>query len=208
MGTSKQAVKGYGVFTKKGNYVYRTEAYLQWGLSEKTIGTVIMLNPGTASEKGRLIENELQCFEVNLDPTMHTIVSVINKAYKDQPLEGRVYIYNLFALQNPRDREAIHLYNELWSTNEPLICDLPMAKEELLQRFNEGSWIWLAWGCEESSKRLRDKKELFFNLVNESNAKIIGLKGNSKLKYYHPLARIPRKNEKFVEQFEGIFVYS
>lgn len=205
MRINKQAVKGYGVFIKKGNYIFRTEAYLQWGSSEKSIGTVMMLNPGSASERGELVENELQCYELNLDPTMHAIVSVINEAYKNQHLDGRVYIYNLFALQNPRDREAINLFNELWSTNEPLICDLPMPKEKLLQRLNEGSWTWLAWGCEESSKRVRNKKELFYSLVKDSTAKIIGLKGNSELKFYHPLARISGKNEKFVAQFEGVF---
>ena len=89
MSTKNQIVKGYGSFIQKDNYVYRTEAYLQWGSSEKTIGTVIMLNPGKASEKGELVEDELQEFELNLDSTMRSIIAVIKEAYKDQHLEGR-----------------------------------------------------------------------------------------------------------------------
>ena len=46
MSTKNQLVKGYGSFMKKDNYVYRTEAYLQWESSEKTIDTIIMLNLG------------------------------------------------------------------------------------------------------------------------------------------------------------------
>ena len=52
MCTKKQSVKGFGKFIKKDNYVYRTEAFLQWGTSKKTIGTIIMQNPGAAEGFG------------------------------------------------------------------------------------------------------------------------------------------------------------
>ena len=147
MRKQKQSVKGFGKFIQKDNHVYRTEAYLQWGISENTIGTIIMQNPGAASEKEAVVD-ALREVELNLDPTMHSIKSVVEEAYKNQQLEGRVYIYNLFALQNPKGSQAILMFNKMWSTNEPLICDLPLDREKLLQRFNEGSWIWISWGCE------------------------------------------------------------
>ena len=118
-----------------------------------------------------------------------------------------MYIYNLFALQNPNGSQAIQMFNKLWSTNEPLICDLPLSREKLLQRFNEGSWIWLAWGCEEG-KNLRSKKELFLSVLVESKSKVIGLPGNRKLTFYHPLARFENKKEKFAEQIKQLFVHS
>ena len=81
--TKKQLVKGFGEFIQKNNDVYRMEAYLQWGNSENTIGTIIMQNPGAASEKDYEADT-MGKVELHLDPTMHAIKAVVEEAYKAQ----------------------------------------------------------------------------------------------------------------------------
>ncbi|MEH7344111.1 hypothetical protein V7122_09570 [Bacillus sp. JJ1532] len=36
----------FGTFEKRGNYIFRKQAYLQWGDSTNIIGSIILLNPG------------------------------------------------------------------------------------------------------------------------------------------------------------------
>jgi hypothetical protein len=40
--------KAYGSFIKCGENTFRTSAYIQWGCSDKSIGSSLLLNPDSA----------------------------------------------------------------------------------------------------------------------------------------------------------------
>ncbi|OHR67114.1 hypothetical protein HMPREF3291_11605 [Bacillus sp. HMSC76G11] len=101
--------KAFGTFLKKKNHLFRQSAYLQWGESEKSIGSFLLLNPGSASHEAvkDLRDGESVFAQVSLDPTMKQVVKLVEAFYQLEPLNGRIHLYNLFTLQNTKDSEAI-----------------------------------------------------------------------------------------------------
>lgn len=185
-------MKAVGTFIKKGSRIFRSEAYIQWGDTENIIGTVIMLNPGRARLKiERLEENQAIQDEIIIDPTMESLIKLIEELYENNlPIQGRLYIYNLFPLQNTQSDEAIRIFEQLWNENEPLVKSFPKERSALLNQFKNSPWILLGWGCGRSSENLDYIKEEWLKLARQSDAQIIGKKGRTNLDFYHPRPRL------------------
>lgn len=184
----KNQVKAYGTFVKKGNNLFRKEAYIQFGNSQNTLGTIIMLNPGRAVLKETKIEDNMEIHgELRIDPTMDSIIKLVNKFYaEEKEIQGRVKLYNLFPLQNARSNDAISMFEKLWNEKEPLVTEFPKTQEILLNELKSSSWVLVGWGCGRSSENLNAIKERWLSLIAQSKTPLLGKEGNTYLKYHHP----------------------
>ena len=116
--------KAYGTFIKRGDYTFRTSAYIQWGQSEKSIGACLLLNPGSADfiKINPNLINELNTSfktegEITPDPTMDQLILMVEGIYgKEKPISGRFHIYNLFNLQNAKSMNAVEQFEALIRT--------------------------------------------------------------------------------------------
>lgn len=201
--------KAYGTFVKKGDNIYRTSAYIQWGDSEKSIGACLLLNPGSAT-----LDNELLYSLDTLglasgrikteDPTMEQLISFIEKIHeKYQLISGRLHIYNLFNLQNTKSENAIEQFEELVSSGEYDICDSLVSTNDLVSH----PWILLGWGVKQEKrwKNLQHIKDKWIELIVESKIPTFGKKHAKKNNYYHPCPLIPTKRPLMVEELVSLY---
>lgn len=185
-------VKALGIFIKKGDNIFRTEAYIQWGNSDNIIGSVLMLNPGSAKLESKTFENNSPTHgEIIIDPTMKSLIKLVEEFhYGIENLEGRLYIYNLFPLQNTHNDDAVKKFQLLWNQNEGLVKSFPKERELLLEQFRKSPWILVGWGCGKSTNNLNLVKNKWMKLIEESGVPVIGKMGKGKLNFYHPRPHI------------------
>ena len=204
-------VKGQGTFIKKGKNIFRPEAYIQWGNSDSILGTVVMLNPGSAKlQFDKLPENSPVHGEIIIDPTMKAVIKLMEELHENtQDLEGRLYIYNLFPLQNPSSDDAVKNFEELWKENEQMVKSFPNKIEILRDRLDKSPWVLVGWGCGKSTGNLDRIKNKWLELIKESNTHIIGKQGKDKLAFYHPRPCIQSQQieyrKEIKEQYDKIF---
>lgn len=201
--------RAYGTFVKKRDNIYRTSAYIQWGDSEKSIGACLLLNPGSATLDKELLYSldtvgQASGWIKTEDPTMVQLISFVEKIYSEnQPILGRLYIYNLFNLQNTQSQNAIDQFEELVESGE---YDL----EESLVTINElkdHPWILLGWGVKRESKwrNLQLIKNKWINLINESQVSAFGKKHKQRDDYYHPCPLIPTQRPLMLEDLIRLY---
>ena len=188
-------MKAYGTFTKIGDYIYRTDTYLQFGDSEDLIGACVLCNPGSAKAFEDSIENRLHSFngpgnlelkDVRLkeDATMRQL-NYILEGIHGKKLDGRFRIYNLFTLKEPKMNKAINLIKNEKLDKEMLNKDF---KDYENLKLNEHELILRAWGVNDA-KILRDRKSNWDKLISNNEAKKLG-KSKEKSHYYHPLPQL------------------
>ena len=73
--------------------------------------------------------NNTNSGRIILDPTMNELVDLVQSMEGNKGIEGRLYIYNLFPLQNASKDSAILEFNQLWTQNESLVRGLPEEKD-------------------------------------------------------------------------------
>jgi hypothetical protein len=201
--------KAYGTFVKRGEHIYRTSAYIQWGDSEKSIGACLLLNPGSAT-----LDKDLLCSLDTIgsvsgwikigDPTMEQLISFIEKIHeRNQLISGRLHIYNLFNLQNTKSENAIDTFEELVSSGEYDINESLVTLNEL----GKHPWILLGWGVkrEKRWKNLQRIKEIWRELIVDSTILTFGKKHAKKNDYYHPCPLIPTKRPLMVEELVSLY---
>lgn len=185
--------KAFGAFVKRGDYTFRTSAYIQWGESEKSIGSCLLLNPGSADfdKINSNLTTSLNTLgnadgEVNTDQTMKQLIKVVEGIYgTETPINGRFHIYNLFNLQNTENRHAIEQFENLVDCGEYDITSSLIPIAELKSH----PWIFFGWGVERNRrwKNLEHIKESWRELISESNIPLFGKKHRQTDDYYHPL---------------------
>lgn len=201
--------KAYGTFVKKGDNIYRTSAYIQWGDSEKSIGACLLLNPGSATLDNELLYSldtlgSVSGWIKTEDPTMEQLISFIEKIYeKNQLISGRLHIYNLFNLQNTQSENAIVKFEELVSSGEYGICDSLVSTNDLVSH----PWILIGWGVKQEKrwKNLQHIKDKWRELIVESKIPTFGKKHTKKSEYYHPCPLIPTKRPMMLEELVSIY---
>lgn len=204
-------VKALGTFIKKENNIFRTEAYIQWGNSDRILGSVLMLNPGSAKLQLKNYPNNVPTHgEIIIDSTMEALIKLVEELYeKVEDLEGRLYIYNLFPLQNPSSNDAINNFELLCKENEELVKSFPKERKTILDTFKKSPWILVGWGCGKSSDNLNFVKNEWLKLIKESGAPIIGKIGKDELSFYHPRPRIQSQQIEYRKeiktQYDKIF---
>jgi hypothetical protein len=198
--------RAYGTFIKKGENIYRTAAFIQWGESEKSIGACLLRNPGSL-ELGKKLTTSLNTVGsasgwiefVNFDPTMEQLVYIVNGIYNcKKNLSGRLYIYNLFNLRNTKLNDATDEFETLVDSGEYKIAESLVPLNELKSH----PWILLGWGIEKnrSRKNFQLIKEKWLSLIAESKVPSFGKKHKVKEDYYHICPRIPTERPKLAKE--------
>lgn len=199
--------KAYGTFVKRGENIYRTSAYIQWGKSEKSIGACLLLNPGSAT-----LDNEISSLlDINgvasgwvktEDPTMEQLISIVEGIYGKE-ITGRLNIYNLFNLQNAKSVNAVDQFESLVESGEYDITDSLVSLTELKLH----PWILLGWGVKRESrwKNLKLVKEKWKGLIQEAQIPVFGKKHERQDDYYHPCPLIPTKRPIILQELIAIY---
>lgn len=141
-------MRAIATFQLIGEEVYRTNAFIQFGTSRKSLGAVVMLNPGSAHLKGeakkKLIMNGSHTDETTLDNTMKQLVQFMKATHSE--LDGRLHLYNLFYVRNTIGIEAIELFEHLKITGKYPTITLPSLLE-----MSQHPWILIGWGVEKEA---------------------------------------------------------
>ncbi|WP_203289927.1 hypothetical protein [Metabacillus sp. cB07] len=197
--------KAYGTFYKNRNLTFRESAYLQFGSSETSIGSFLMLNPGGASceDVRNLLHGERIFTEMALDPTMHQIVRLMEAFKPLEPLNGRVHLFNLFTLQNTKDKEAISHIEYLGGRRIVTIEDMVASMEELKRH----PWICIGWGvgASDSHTFLKQLKGKWLEQIEQAGIPLFGKK-NPFGDYYHLCPHLASKKNLLAEELREMYV--
>lgn len=144
-------LKAYGKFVEESGYSHRTAAYLQWGTSEKSIGSFLLLNPGSSvSLHGKSSKpNEPEFMEAELDSTMQQMIRIVESLYLGETIDGRVAIYNLFSLRNVKSEQAIGEFEAL--VDRGLMDPLDVMQDLDILRLNP--WTCIGWGIQDQKMK-------------------------------------------------------
>ncbi|WP_224773325.1 hypothetical protein [Metabacillus idriensis] len=195
----------FGTFLKKKNLIFRESAYLQWGESEQSIGSFLLLNPGSASDQAvsQLNDGEKMKTQISLDPTMRQVTKLIETFYDGEQLNGRVNLYNLFTLQNTRDSEAIAQI-EYWA-GRGIVSQSEM--EVSVSELKKNPWICMGWGVNDRSTYtfLKQLKRSWLNQIKRSGIPSFGKK-NKNGDYYHVCPLVSTQREKMIEELHQLYL--
>lgn len=184
--------KAIGTFRRRGPYIFRTEARLQWGNSNDPLGLIIMLNPGSsrledphrwAKYLNGLIDPDVFDEELYLDPTMQVVRRIMEKSHPC--LMGTLEIKNLFNLRvDPaKAKPSIEKYNIV--RKEEIYNDLLHSefREDEVKKF---PWIWLGWTIEKN-ERLDQRRNQVLKAIPFGKQKFVLHSRQLKLQKYGDL---------------------
>lgn len=178
-------VRAFGVFETKGQYLFRSSAYLQFGAKEESLGSFLLLNPGSASpiNMDDFESNPNQLHPVKIDPTMRQIIQLVYKIYGTEQLSGRITIYNLFSLRNPKNVDAIKLFEELATKGELS----PNESVASIEKLKEHPWICCAWGIHPPNRyrQLGHAKTVWKRALRDAGIPQFGKLHENGRDYYH-----------------------
>lgn len=187
----------FATFKTKGEYVYRTSAYIQWGTSTESLGSCLLLNPGSSTLfRERPAPHHTVMGQTTLDPTMHQLIKLTEAIYSTRAeqgkLEGRLHIYNLFSLQNPVAKDAISLFEALLLAGHTALDEHITRSHELVKH----PWIMLGWGClAKSSRPLTSLKEMWLREIAAAGVPAFGKQCATGKNYYHPCPQLHAMRE-------------
>ena len=193
-GLAVENVKAIATFQLIGEEVYRTNTYIQFGSSRKSLGAVVMLNPGSSELQGearkKLIMNGSHTDETTIDNTMRQLIQFMKASHLN--LDGRLHIYNLFYVKNAACVEAIELFELLKATGKYPTITLPSLFE-----MTQHPWVLIGWGVEKRSRwRFFEKeKRGWLQLIENSGIPSFGILSENN-EYYHPSPNGPARNER------------
>ncbi|MEK3976223.1 hypothetical protein [Psychrobacillus sp. FSL K6-1267] len=201
--------RAYGSFVKRGEYIFRTSAFIQWGDSETSIGACLLLNPGSATLNNALTyeldtKGSVSGWVKTEDPTMQQLISIVEGVYgKDKPITGRFHIYNLFNLQNTKSQNAVDELESLVQTFRYDIAESLASISEL----KEHPWILLGWGVKHESRwtKLEHIKKHWREQIEQSGVPTFGKKHTIRDDYYHPCPLIPTQRPIIVIELVSIY---
>jgi hypothetical protein len=181
--------KAFATFKKTGEYVYRTSTYIQWGHSSRSLGSCLLLNPGSATLfRERPAPNHNVMGELTLDPTMRQLIRLSEEIYHGAALDGRLHIYNLFSLQNPKSLDAIALFEKLVETGETTLEEQIAPTHEL----EKHPWMLLGWGCltRGSWRHFSALKKMWKQQIASAGIHAFGKRCSNGQDYYHPCPQL------------------
>ncbi|WP_246945001.1 hypothetical protein [Bacillus pinisoli] len=179
-------VQAYGTFKKVGGHIFRTEARLKWGNSNKKLGLIIMLNPGSSKlleeqAWNTFVDSDQDSVQINgkllLDPTMRSVVRILEHSFGN--LEGELIIQNLFNLRDSDLSSALDKYKQFFvsrktselNSNFPSLIN-PRYRDVLHTDIDNNyinlfPWVWLAWTVKDVVL-LNARRELILNAIPEN----------------------------------------
>ncbi|MTT32175.1 hypothetical protein GMB86_09175 [Terrilactibacillus sp. BCM23-1] len=202
--------KVYGSFFKRGDYTFRSSAYIQWGTSKKSLGSCLLLNPGSANfdkinpELGILLNSHGKAHgQIHADPTMGQLIKLVYYIYGTDEIDGRFNIYNLFALQDTQSEHAIDTFEMLVNHGYLNIHESLISINEL----KENPWILIGWGVKNKTKwtNFKNIKQKWMEQITLSKISMFG-KLNHRQDYYHPCPQ--RRNDRDIILHELYHLYT
>jgi hypothetical protein len=200
--------KAYGTFKRRGAYIFRTEARLQWGESNNPLGLIIMLNPGSSKladdSNWEWFENTAKDTDINneeleLDDTMEAVAAILEESHPS--LDGYLEIRNLFNLRTERSTAsvAIPAYKDI--LNERIHDEFLHSGFDDLDKF---PWVWIGWTVETAA--VLEKRRLHFlkRIPNDKHRFAMCKKPPKDITYrefysYHPYPIIKQRVENYKE---------
>lgn len=187
-------VQAFGTFYRSNDHLCRKSAYLQFGHSNCSLGSTIMLNPGEAKfiDSKTVVGNQEIFGELIPDKTMIRLVEILQQ-YGQTPLNGRFHIYNLFSLQNTSSKDAVK--------QEDWLLEARNKNVEIINQFQaeQHPWVLLAWSTEKGPT-LKNLKEQWLLAIQQTKIKVFGLKAKGNHMYYHPYPRISKHRERYLHE--------
>ncbi|MET1248966.1 hypothetical protein ABWW58_09285 [Sporolactobacillus sp. STCC-11] len=198
-------LKAHGTFEMRGINIYRTSAFIQWGDSDQSLGACLLLNPGSASLDVKLMRklerSGVASGSINIDPTMEQLIKFLEKINSEQPISGRLYIYNLFTLKNTKSQNAMKQLKDAVATGEYKLTESLVASSELRKH----PWILLGWGVDKFNHLGKQIKDAWLERIRESGIRSFGKKHVYRDDYYHPCPLIPTKRPLMLEDLVNIY---
>lgn len=192
-----------GQFTNRSGKIFRTETFIQWGGGERSLGCFVGLNPGSAKLKDPDLRLQLASGsnisgEVIEDPTMKQMIAFVEAVY-GSGVSGRLSIYNLFYLKDPKAHRAVKELVGMHAEGDDLEGDIPVVDE--LKRH---PWILVSWGLEDKPhvKRL---KEAWLARMQESGVPFFGKAHEDKQDYYHICPQLVEKRGPIINDLVRIY---
>lgn len=186
------SVKAIATFQLVGDEVYRTNTFLQFGSERKSLGAVVMLNPGSSELQGearkQLFMNGSHTDETSIDETMRQLIQFMKKTHTK--LDGRLHIYNLFYVKKTKSRDAIELFEHLKISGK-----YPTIIPPNLYEMQQHPWILIGWGVDKKNSwtYFEQEKEKWLELIQDSEVPYFGVLSNNN-EYYHPCPNGPDKS--------------
>lgn len=172
--------KAVSTFQYVGEEIYRTNTFIQFGSSRKSLGAIVLLNSVPAKlhneARKKLKMNGSYTCEVSIDETMKQIITFMEQTHSN--LDGRIYIYYLFYINSTKNKEAIRLFELLKAAGKyPTICR-PSTNE-----IQQHPWIILAWGNEKGNDYgfFETEKRDWIEIIEASHIPYFHVKNNCPL---------------------------
>lgn len=198
-------VKAYGKFIEENGYSHRKAAYLQWGTSEKSIGSFLLLNPGSSAPlHGKTsIPDESGFMESEIDSTMRQVIRIVESLYMGETIDGRVPLYHLFSLRNVKSDQAIGEFEAL--VDRSLMDPLDVMQDLGTLKLNP--WTCLGWGIHDQRKRknLDSMKERWMLALVEAGIRTFGKPHKNGKDYYHICPRLKKDQDAMVDDLVELY---
>ncbi|MDR1679384.1 MAG: hypothetical protein LBR81_06345 [Prevotellaceae bacterium] len=205
-------MKVYAEFIKEDEKEYRKKTLLQFGNSTKLIGSVVLMNPGSAKpikdcgqeieivksffEENHKIEltNENEWYIFKADPTMRFCEKIFNGGYigESKKLDGVIQLFNCYYYRNEdvaKAKENFSKNSENIFEENHLLSDMP---------------IYFGWGNVGKYGFLQDIAIDIFSKYKLDHSDISPYKTEFyENKFYHPvyINRSSKKNQMYLRDF-------
>ncbi|MDH6310152.1 hypothetical protein M2451_003044 [Dysgonomonas sp. PFB1-18] len=169
-------MKVYARYFEENGLGFRRDTILQFGDSWDLIGSIILINPGSAAPRDTPkpdVLKKLLAFnsvnpeswkEFSVDPTMGQIEKLFNGQFIEQskPLNGVIQLFNLFNLRNENLSKALEAFERLKTTSNPNITSL---KEDIAKIGKMP--VYFGWGSTGKGQLKHIAKKAFEGLSKQ-----------------------------------------
>ncbi|MCO7175806.1 hypothetical protein ACFP7A_07645 [Sporolactobacillus kofuensis] len=200
--------RAFGRFIFRFGHVFRTSAYIQWGHSSRSLGAVLMLNPGSAQfeQTNPKLDAQLRKYgaamgPIKEDPTIAQLTKLVHELYRGHP-SGTLQIYNLFHLQAAKSADAIALFEQFVNEHKLMLTESLATKDELQRH----PWMLIGWGIRSHSSwhNLEEIKKLWLEQIKAAGILTFG-KRNARGDYYHPCPQLQAQKDKLTSELKELF---
>lgn len=183
-------MKVYARYFEENGLEFRRDTILQFGNRWDLIGSIILINPGSATPLNTSIQPDAlmkllsisqtsdseSWKEFSIDPTMRQIDKLFRGQYigYDRPLNGVIQLFNLFNLRNQNLSQALELFKSISNFNIVSI-------ENDIKKIGKKP-VYLGWGSS-GKNELRNIAKKVFEILPKQPYLYDRFEDNS---FYHP----------------------
>ena len=151
---------------------------------QKILGSILMLNPGSARYIGDKDSRGYQLCK--LDKTMKEIKFIFSDFFK---YSGTVKLVNL---------------SDVRQSNSNKFLKIPEFKslEEIKKELKDSPWVWIAWTCKDNGE-LRKLRARLLEFLLKNDKYTFGKKGKINNGYYHPGVRLKSQRTALEKEING-----